>query len=126
MIWSVSTSDRLSGSPVPEMTCDGLHDDCLQIGGGGEVAGDRGGGGDGGGDEVGAAAAALAALEVAVARARRPLAGGQLVGVHRQAHRAARLAPVGAGGGEHLVEPLGLGLRLHGVAAGHDHHPLGT
>ena len=50
---------------------------------------------------MGAAAAALAAFEVAVAGARRPLAGRQLVGVHRQAHRAARLAPVGAGGAEH-------------------------
>ena len=100
----------------------GLHAQVLR---GGEVAGDGGGGGDGGGDEVGAPAAALAALEVAVAGARRPLAGRQLVGVHRQAHRAARLAPVGAGGGEDAVEALGLGLRLHGVAAGHDHHPLG-
>ena len=100
----------------------GLHAQLLRRG---EVAGDGGGGGDGGGDEVGAAAAALAALEVAVARARRPLAGSQLVGVHRQAHRASRLAPVGAGGREHPVETLRLGLRPHGVAAGHDHHPLG-
>ena len=42
----------------------------------------------------------------------RPLADGELVRVHGQAHRAARLAPVEAGGGEHLVEALGLGLLL--------------
>ena len=67
---------------------------------GGEVAGDRGGGGDGGGDEVRAAAAALAALEVAVRRRRAPFARRELVGVHGEAHRAARIAPVEAGGGE--------------------------
>ena len=108
---------------------DGLHradlhvvSTCRQIGGCAERALHRGGGGDGGGDEVGAAAPALAAFEVAVARARRPLAGSELVGVHRQAHRAAGLTPVGPGGDEHLVEPLGDRLRLDGVAAGYDHH----
>ena len=45
----------------------------------------------------------------------------QLVGVHREAHRAARLAPLEAGGEEDLVEPLGLGLRLHQPGAGHHH-----
>ena len=84
------------------------------------MAGDGGGGGDGGGDEVGAAAPALAALEVAVAGGRRPLARRELVGVHGQAHRAARLPPVEAGGGEDLVEALGLGLVLHRERAGHD------
>ena len=88
-----------------------------EVGGAGEVAGDGGGGGDGGGDQVGAAAAALAALEVAVGRGRAPLAGRQLVGVHGQAHRAARLPPLEAGGGEHPVEALGLGLRLHQAAS---------
>ena len=53
----------------------------------------RGCGGHRGGDEVGAAAFALAAFEVAVARAGAALAGLQLVRVHRQAHRAAGLAP---------------------------------
>ena len=72
---------------------------------------------------MGAPAPALAALEVAVAGGGGALAGGQLVGVHGQAHRAARLAPVEARGGEHLVEPLGLGLVLHRERAGHDHGP---
>jgi hypothetical protein len=47
--------------------------------------------------------------------------GLQLVGVHGQAHRAARLAPFEAGGDEDLVEALGLGLRLHEARARHDH-----
>ena len=46
----------------------------VQVRGRREVAGDRGRGGDRGGDEVGAPALALAPLEVAVARARGPLA----------------------------------------------------
>ena len=119
MIWSVSTSERSSGTAVPWT----IWTACMRAPSRvreGEVAGDGGGGGDGGGDEVGAPAPALAALEVAVAGGRRALAGGELVRVHGQAHRAARLPPVEAGGGEHLVEPLGLGLVLHGEAAGHD------
>ena len=37
--------------------------------------------------------------------------GLELVAVHGDAHRAARLAPLGAGVAEDAVEPLGLGLR---------------
>ena len=66
MIWSVSTSERRSGSPVPEMTCTASCVPCMQrvpfsaalvaarsrsqsqILRGGEVAGDGRGGGDGG------------------------------------------------------------------------------
>src|SRR5690606_27151737 len=69
----------------------------VEVGGRGERAGDGGGGGDGGRDEVGAAAAALPPLEVAVAGRGAALAGGQLVGVHGQAHRAPGLAPVEPG-----------------------------
>src|SRR3954471_6373324 len=54
----------------------------------GEPAGDGGGGGHGRAEQVGPAAGPLAALEVAVAGAGRPLAGGELVGVHGQAHAA--------------------------------------
>src|SRR3954470_18889720 len=85
-----------------------------------EVARDGGGGGHGGADEVGPAAGPLTPLEVAVARAGRALAGGELVGVHRQAHAAARLTPLDAGRGEDLVEPLGLGLVADRLAPG-DH-----
>ena len=86
----------------------------------GEVAGDGGGGGHGRADQVGAAAGPLPALEVAVAGAGRALAGLELVGVHRQAHAAARLPPLGAGLEEDAVEPLGLGLMPDRLAAGHD------
>src|SRR6185436_6692224 len=79
MIWSVSTSDRTSGTPRPVITRTASM--CISPGragvgsvqklsaidawlgevfGGGEVAGDRGGRGDGGGDEVRAATLALA------------------------------------------------------------------
>src|SRR3954452_12262124 len=64
MIWSVSTSDRLSGSPVPEMTFTAFIACSSQVLRGREVAGHRGGGGDGGGDEVSTPTAALATLEV--------------------------------------------------------------
>ena len=121
MIWSVSTSERSSGTARPVTTVTGFHR--VQVLGGGEVAGHRGGGGDGGGDEVGATAPALATLEVPVRGRGAALAHGELVGVHGQAHRAARLAPLEAGGEEDLVEPLGLGLGLHAVRAGHDEGP---
>ena len=52
---------------------------------------------------------------------RAALAGRGDVGVHAQAHRAARAAPVEAGGAEDLVEALGLGLALHLHRARDDH-----
>ena len=68
-----------------------------------------------------APAASLAALEVAVRGRGAALARAQDVGVHAEAHRAARHAPVEAGLAEDLVEALGLGLRLDLLGAGHDH-----
>src|SRR4051794_14573611 len=53
--------------------------------------------------EEGSAALALATLEVAVAGADGVLAGAELVAVHRDAHGAAGLAPLGAGCSEDLV-----------------------
>ena len=67
-----------------------------------------------------AAALALAALEVAVRRGGAALAGRELVGIHREAHRAAGLAPVESRGAEHLVEPFGFGLRLDRRRPRHD------
>ena len=55
---------------------------------------------------------ALAAFEIAVRRRRAALARLQPVGVHRQAHRAARLAPFEAGVAENLVQAFALGLLL--------------
>ncbi len=78
----------------------------------GEVAGDGGGGGHLGGDEVGAASAALTAFEVAVGVEAQRSPGCEDVRVHAEAHAAAGLAPLEAGGLEDLVEAFFFGLRL--------------
>src|SRR3954447_9356598 len=70
---------------------------------------------------MGAAAAPLTALEVAVRRRGAALARLEDVGVHSQAHRAARGAPVEARGAEHLVEALALGLGADLFGAWDDH-----
>src|ERR1041384_4818138 len=67
-----------------------------------------------------AAAAALATLAVAVAGRDGVLAGLEAIAVHRDAHRAARVAPLGAGVAEHAVEALALGLALDRLGARHD------
>src|SRR5438067_1361320 len=87
----------------------------------GEMPGDRRGGGHLRRDEMGAPTTALAALEVAVRRRRAPLARLQDVRVHPETHRATRGAPVEARLAEHLVEPLGLGLRLDLLRTRNDH-----
>src|SRR4029453_3895383 len=86
-----------------------------------EMAGDRGGCRHRRRDEVGATLVALAALEIAVRGRGTALAGSELVGVHREAHGAAGLAPLEAGFEEDLVEPFRLGLLLHQAGARHDH-----
>ena len=86
-----------------------------------EAARDGGRRGHGGRHEVRAPAGPLAALEVAVRRRRAALLGPQLVGVHREAHGAAGLAPLEARRFQNLVEALGLGLLLDEARAGHDH-----
>src|SRR3954452_634951 len=65
----------------------------------------------------------LAAFEVPVRGADGVLAGCQLIAVHGNAHGAAGLTPLRAGGPEDLVEALPLGLALHLIGARHDHHP---
>ena len=70
---------------------------------------------------MGAAALALAALEVAVGGRGAALARLEPVGVHGQAHGAARLAPLETGRDEYPVEPFGLGLLLDQARAGHNH-----
>src|SRR5262245_3643426 len=62
-----------------------------------EMTGDRGGGRHRGRHQVGAPLVALATLEVAVRGRGAALAGRELVWVHGEAHRAARLAPFEAG-----------------------------
>ena len=82
---------------------------------------------------VTAAAAAISGL-IRCVRARRPwrpsklrldveahaLLGPGDVGIHAEAHRASRVAPLEAGVGEDAVEALGLGLRLDPHRARHD------
>ena len=105
MIWSVSTLARSSGAttpatwrrrrsirPPPRLPRGSNVADVD------EVAGDGRGGGHLRADQVRAAALALAALEVAVGGRGAALARLQDVGVHPQAHRAAGLAPLEAGG----------------------------
>src|SRR4051812_8980268 len=69
-----------------------------------EVAGDRGRGGHRGRHQMGATLEALASLEVAVRGRGAALFRRQLVRVHREAHRAARLTPFEACLEEDLVE----------------------
>src|SRR5689334_15726248 len=138
MIWSVSTSERRSGSTLPlwltnlSMTClrsqrscsaaallSGpssavlLGGPCSEVGRGGQLAGHGGGGSDLRRDQMGTPTLALPALEVAVGRGSGALAGAERVGVHAQTHGAAREPPLGAGLGEDLVEALLLGGLAH-------------
>src|SRR5690242_15662027 len=98
MIWSVSTLLRRRGTPTPVWVVNfsmsvAPRRRCVQVCGGRERAADRGGGGDRHRDQVRATALALASLEVAVGGRGAALARRQRVGVHAQAHRAARAAP---------------------------------
>src|SRR5437899_1271238 len=77
-----------------------------------KMAGDGGGGGHYRADEVRAAVLALAALEIAIAGAGAAFVGRQDVGVHADAHAAARVAPLEAGRGENFIEAFFFGLRL--------------
>src|SRR5581483_6299448 len=67
-----------------------------------------------------AARAPLPADEVADGRRRADLAPLQPVGIHRETHRAARLAPLEAGGGEDFVQPFFFRQRLDLGRPGHD------
>src|ERR1035438_7988336 len=72
-------------------------------------------------DQMRASTAALAAFEVAVAGGGTALAGRKNVGVHGQAHGAARLAPVKAGFYEDAVQSFGLGSCLDSLRSWDDH-----
>src|SRR5713226_3119318 len=86
-----------------------------------ELAGYRGCRRHGRRHQMRAAFIALAALEITVRGRGAALAGLELVGVHGEAHRAARLAPLEARREEDAVEPLRLGLVLDEAGAGHHH-----
>src|SRR6185312_5300785 len=85
-----------------------------------EVSGDGCRGRHRGRHQMRAALIALPALEIAVRSRGATLAWRQLVRIHRETHRAARLAPVEAGGLEDLVQPFGFGLRFHQTGARHN------
>src|SRR3984957_8524099 len=63
----------------------------------------------------------LTSLEVAVRGGCTTLARRENVGIHAQAHRTTRDAPVEAGVAEDAIQPLGLGLGLDLLGARHDH-----
>src|SRR6202051_4475414 len=86
-----------------------------------EMAGDCPGRRHRGRHQMGAALKTLAAFEIAVRGRGAALFRVELVGIHRKAHRAARLAPFEAGLDEDLVEAFGFRLLLHKAGAGHDH-----
>ena len=73
---------------------------------------------------MGAALEALAPLEIAVRGGGAALAGLQLVRVHGEAHRAARLTPQKAGLEENLVQAFRFRLLLHEARARHDHRVM--
>src|SRR5436853_4922015 len=119
MIWSVSTSWRSSTEIGPAISCMGsIWSPAPDVD---EMTLDGRRSGHLGRDEVRAPAATLAALEVAVRGRGAALARREDVRVHPEAHRATRRAPIEAGTAEHLVEALGLRLRLDLLRAGHDH-----
>src|SRR5207245_6469243 len=72
--------------------------------------------------QEGPAALALAAFEVAVAGADGVLPGLELIAVHGDAHRAARLAPLRARVAEDAIEPFRLRLALHPHGAWNHQH----
>src|SRR5262245_7001951 len=78
----------------------------------GYAAADRRGGRGFGRGEQRARAGSLAAFEVAVARADGIVARGHEVAVHAEAHRAAALAPLGAGVEEHAMQSFRFGRAL--------------
>src|SRR5260221_3196265 len=91
-----------------------------------EVARDCRGRGHDRADQVRAAVFALAALEIAVGGAGAALVRRQNVGVHADAHAAARVAPFEPGVGENFVEAFVLCLRLDAAGAGDDQGLLDT
>ena len=66
---------------------------------------------------------ALPALEIAVRRRRADLAAVEAIGVHRQAHRAAGVAPFEAGVAKRLVQPLAFGRGPNRLRSRHDQRP---
>jgi len=90
------------------------------------MSGDGRCGGRCGGNQMRAAAGTLAAFEVSVARRGRSFARLELIGIHRQAHAAARLSPFETGFDEDLIESFFLGLLLDQTGTGNDDRANGS
>src|SRR5262249_4808858 len=86
-----------------------------------EMSGDRGRSGHRGTHQMRPTARTLATLEIAVRRRSTAFTRLEPVVVHREAHRAARLAPFEARVAKRAVEAFGFRLRLHESRTGHDH-----
>src|SRR4051812_27634828 len=130
MILSVSTLIIGSGAAMPvslvnfsilwslsAIRARGASDELANVG---KVALDRRGGDHLRAHQMSAAAGALAALEVAVRRRGGALSRTQLVGIHGEAHRASRLAPLESRVGEDAVEAFLFRLLLDQTGARHD------
>src|SRR5207244_1294835 len=85
-----------------------------------EVSGDGRRRRDRGRDEVRASTWTLTTLEVPVRRRRAALAGPEHIGIHAEAHRAARVAPLEARFAEDAIESFPLRVRLDAHRTGHD------
>ena len=72
---------------------------------------------------MGPAPPALPSLKVPVRSRCAALALREDIGVHPEAHRAARLPPFKARSAEDLVKALRLGTRFYVLGAGNDHRP---
>src|SRR5574344_2093507 len=115
MIWSVSTLARSSGQTRPVCWVKAFMAGPLgnvQFAYIDEVAGNRGRGSHRLADQVSTPTGPLAAFEIAVGGGGAVLATTQLVRVHGQAHRAARLAPFKTGLDKDPVQAFGFGLGL--------------
>src|SRR5215472_18752140 len=86
----------------------------------GDSAGDRRHGGGQRAGEEGPTAGSLPSLEVSIGGAHRVLARLEAVAVHRNAHRAPRLAPFGTRVSKYPVQTLDLGLAFDLLGTGDD------
>src|SRR5438067_6672911 len=119
MIWSVSTSARSRGAIRPETRLTGSMSGLHELPHIDEVTGYRRRRGHRRAHQVGSTARSLPPPEVPVGGGGAALPGREDVRVHAEAHRAARAAPLEAGGLEHQIEPFVLRRSLYGRRSRH-------
>src|SRR5581483_1855117 len=86
----------------------------------GEMSLDGGGSSHGGADKVGPSTAALASFKIAVAGRCATLAGAEDIGIHAQAHGAARVAPLEAGALKNFRKAFLFGGAFHFLRSRHN------